>query len=116
MEKELPLLRKKYEGKYWKYDNGVDHEHRWPLYSYCKKVIDLTQGLFDTFESTKTGYEYVNIFKFNQKEFLNLCQKEITKKEYQKALEKFQKELNKLKNMRNISRYLYGFVIGICFE
>lgn len=97
LENELPKLRKKYEGKYWKYDNGTDSENRWWLYSYCKKVIDSSKGLFDSFESIKTEYDEENRFQSNQKEYFHLCQTEITKEEYMIALNKFKEELNKLK-------------------
>lgn len=68
LENELPKLRKKYEGKYWKYDNGTDSENRWWLYSYCKKVIDSSEGLFDSFESIKTEYNKEYVFKLDQKD------------------------------------------------
>jgi hypothetical protein len=95
LKKQLPKLIKQYEGKYWKYLNSTNPETKWFLYSFCRKVIDDSKGLFDCFQLTKANYDN-NDFKCNQENYFFLCQTEITKEEYIKELNKFKKEINKL--------------------
>jgi hypothetical protein len=91
----LPNLRKKYEGKYWKYKNHTSDSCHWWLYSFCKKVNDDRRGIFDRFQMTKRN-DCENDFRYDKEDYLHLCQIEITKEEYLKALNKMQLELMKL--------------------
>lgn len=93
---ELPKLKKKYEGKYFKYDNGTSHTERWWLYVHVKKVLN-GNGNMDAFhfQTTNDGRliaqreSYAGDF---------LAQKAITKKEYDAAWAKFLKALDKATN------------------
>jgi hypothetical protein len=86
LQKELPKLRKKYEGKFWKYQNSCSGDQKWWLYSYCRKVEDEREAVFDTFESTP----YTREFKSKDRGFFHLCEKEISKEEYLSELKNFQ--------------------------
>lgn len=81
----IPKIRAKYEGKYWKYDNGYSLEERWPLYCFCLQVVSENEGLFDSFETGPSHFQ----FKINEQSSFHLCETEITKKEYLKAANKF---------------------------
>jgi hypothetical protein len=85
LKKQLPKLKKKYEGKFWKYKNSSGSEDKWWLYSHCRKVVDERGGMFDSFETTT----YQSNFKINNEDYYHLCEVEITKEEYQKALADF---------------------------
>lgn len=91
----MPGLKKKYEGKYFKYDNGFNRQERWWLYSYCKKVVGIRDAIFDQFETTK-DFSKANRFGHNETCGLFLCQQEITKQEYMRELKKMTAKLNKL--------------------
>lgn len=89
----LPILKKKYEGKYFIYENGYSKEERWPLYCFVKKVISTRNILADTFQTTTKE----NSFKVNEKTGVWLLeQREITKSQYIRALKIFIKNANKL--------------------
>lgn len=81
-KKELPGLKKKYEGKYFKYDNGYSAEERWLVYSYCSKVISRHEALCEKFEQNTQG-EWR--FETNAHEGFWLFKEEITEEEYDKA-------------------------------
>jgi len=86
-EKELlPDLKRKYEGKYWKYNNGYNNEERWWIYSYCIEVKGEHDFCVVTFESSPNGCE----FKTHDRGSY-LCQIQITKSEYTKAAKAFYK-------------------------
>jgi len=87
----LPELKKKYEGKYWKYDNCYNASDRWWLYSYCKEVKNTYSYSFVSFETTPNGSE----FKINDGGS-HLCQIQITKAEYNRAAKSFLKQANKI--------------------
>ena len=92
--KELPKLKKKYEGKYFKYNNGTTLTDRWWMYCHCKEVNNIHRFVFDTFETTPYQHE----FKLNDEHGTHLCQIKITKKEYDAAAKKFLKLANKIIN------------------
>lgn len=94
-QKTIPELRKKYEGKYWRYRNCVSDNNSWWLYSYCRKVTDVYTAIFDRFEAT-TANDNECVFRFNESGGFHLCQKEITKSEYMKALNNLKAKLEKL--------------------
>lgn len=81
-KKELPALKQKYEGKYFKYKNSYDAESNWFIYIYCKKVIDVDQVLTEQFECEPRG-EWT--FQLDDISGLWILQTEITQKEYDKA-------------------------------
>jgi len=88
----LPDLKKKFEGKYWKYDNGSGREQRWWLYSFCKEVKGVYSYTFISFETTPYGNE----FKIDESVGNHLCQKRITKAEYDREARKFLRKANKI--------------------
>lgn len=93
LKKELPKLKKKFECKYWKclnYSSG--NLESWFIYSFCKEVTGLNGGIFDCFESTPSE----NKFEINYKSYFYLCETEISKDEYNKALANFKSEIEKL--------------------
>jgi hypothetical protein len=94
MLSELPKLKRKYEGRYFKYDNGYDHETRWYVYVLCKKVLpkDYCQFIIDSFQITPKDCR----FSVGVEEHDFYLQTEITKEEYETALEDFLKAANRL--------------------
>lgn len=93
LKEKLPVLKKKYEGKYFKCKNCYSAGEEWYLYSHCVKIIDSHRGLVNSFQTTifeKSEFETRDTFHDS------LFEIEITKKEYQKALADFKKRLNKL--------------------
>lgn len=81
----LPSLKKKYEGRYFKYRNSSGGDNQWWLYSKCIKVISEREGIFNCFETSP----YKNEFKVGSKEFFHLCGHPITKQQYHRALKSF---------------------------
>lgn len=84
LKRDLPKLRKKYQGKYWKYDNGAGPDTRWPIYSYCEKVIGADEALTHSFETSP----HDSTFSIGKHYFYRF-QTEITKAEYDRALKRF---------------------------
>lgn len=82
---ELPNLKKKYEGKFYKYQNSTGTDKKWWLYSYCKKVLNQREAICDRFESSP----YENEFRNNATEYFYTFEIEITRREYIKALSVF---------------------------
>ena len=94
LKKELPKLKRKYEGKFWKYENSTGADEKWWLYSYCRKVEDERGGNFDQFEVKPYNCE----FTINDHGYFHLCQIEITKEEYLEAVEQFRQNVDALLN------------------
>lgn len=78
----LPVLKKKFEGKYFKYRNSYSSDNRWYLYSYCKSALSTAEFLCETFECDPYG-EWS--FHTDKKTGVFLFQEEISQKEYDKA-------------------------------
>lgn len=98
-KKGIPSLRKKYEGKYFKFDNGTSDYNRWWLYVFCRKVKSDMYGMFDEFQVTHgvVGRDRIqHEFVHNQENSLCICAHEITKEEYLSELKKFKAPLEKL--------------------
>jgi hypothetical protein len=93
LEKKLPILKKKYEGKYFKCKNSYSASDEWYLYSHCAKITNLHEALVNSFQTTSLGKSK---FETRDTYYDSLFEIEITKKEYQKALADFKKRLNKL--------------------
>jgi len=91
----LPKIKEKYEGRFWKYENMTSSEEKWWLYSFCIEVENERGGLFNSFEITP--YESKCNIKTNQ--YFHLCQIEITREDYMKALELFNIEVKALANV-----------------
>lgn len=81
LKKLLPGLKKKYEGKYFKYNNGYSKKNRWWVYSYCREVVSEHEAIVDSFEFIPND-EWR--FKVRSSEGLHLFQQEITFKEFDK--------------------------------
>lgn len=85
-KRELPALKRKLEGKYFKYQNSYNAGTSWNIYAYCHTVISPDRAIVDRFECDPRGkWE----FKTYAKEGLYLFQTEITQKEYEKASTEF---------------------------
>ena len=95
-ETRLPDLKELYQDKYWKYKNLYGGGHKgWWLYSYCIKITSLNTATFNRFESNPVEHT----FRIPDESIgFHLCQIEITKEEYMKALKKFLSTANKLNN------------------
>ena len=91
----LPVIKQRYEGKYWKYENGFNKEEHWFLYSYCHEVTDANWGIFTRFEINTCGEcEH----KVKQVDGLHLCATEITKDEFMAEFKKFIDPINHVFN------------------
>lgn len=90
----LPQLKEQYEGKYWRYRNRTSSEESWWLYSFCVEAVDERSGKFHQFETTP----YQSEFKVSEDGHYHLCEEEITKDEYLKALDEFITEVSGMAN------------------
>jgi hypothetical protein len=90
----LPLLKKKYEGKYFKCRNSYscpkDDSERWWMYMKIEKVDQLHQMSGCTFQTDMYGRVIME-----QKPSLSeaVCEIEITKKEFDAAYKKILKRI-----------------------
>lgn len=89
----LPSLKKKYEGKYFKYLNSYGNGTSWWLYIYCHEVVGLNEMLVTRFQVTPNECE----FKIYSHEFEFLLQQQITKEEYDSAAENFVTACSRIK-------------------
>jgi len=94
LKKRLPALKKKYEGKFWKYRKSTGVNSISWVYSYCREVVDECTGNFDQFQMT----DQHNGFKINEQEYFTICETAISKVEYLKALKQFQSKATELAN------------------
>lgn len=93
IKEDLPKLKKKYEGKYFKYKNCYSGgDPSWWLYSFCKEVKDKFTFIHDKFEVTPTDCQ----FQINVGGGEYLFQTQITKREYYREVNKFVKIAQKL--------------------
>lgn len=91
--KILPSVKKKYEGTFWKYNNGYNLNQRWWMYVLCVRVKSVDSFVVNTFEVTPSEFE----FKLKDVTFgTHLFQTKITKSEYDSELKKFIKQAEKL--------------------
>lgn len=90
---ELPILKRKYEGKYFKYHNGFNSNEKWWMYLFVKKVNSTTEIVCDKFEENTRECE----FKLNDITSERILGVKITKREYNAALRKFLNKANRLK-------------------
>lgn len=90
-EEELPGLRKKYEGKFFRYKNSYGQDESWPLYSYCQKVTGLRTATVHKFQSAPSGHEFSI-----KSEFFHTFQTQISKAEWNKALKRFKAKVERL--------------------
>ncbi len=90
----LPDLKTKYEGKYFKFENNDGSGNNWWIYSICKEVLSENTVLLSSFEEN----EYESKFDIDYEKFLYLCEIEITKEEYDTALDNFRINFDKLKS------------------
>lgn len=92
-DKELPGLKKKYEGKYFKFNNGYNSQERWWLYVHVREIKSRGHFLVSRFETTTDGKsEFGTQIEYST----SLFQVPITKFQYAVALKKFRQQLNKL--------------------
>ena len=86
--KRYPELKKKYEGKFFKYNNGYSNGNRWWLYSFCRRVN--SPDNFDTFSFETCSLGKITI-EFSGNEFI--FQKQISRTEYMNAYQKLLKAI-----------------------
>lgn len=94
----VPSLKKKYEGKFFKYNNGINHEVKWWLYSFCIKVTDDAEFIIDSFEICEAN-DNQHIFQtLQQVSHSHLFQTEISSIEYSNELVKFRAKMLQMVN------------------
>lgn len=94
LKHELPKLKKKFEGKFFKYQNSAGSGHeKWNVYSHCIEVISLDCAIRSTFEENDFRE---NKFEVKGEGFFFLFETEITKSEYTTALNKFKRKVESL--------------------
>lgn len=91
---ELPKLKKKLEGKYFKYNNGYDKERRWWLYHKVIRVRGIHHIIVDSFETEANGKS--NFQHGDELHGTATLGSPITKMEYNAALKRFKDKLNNL--------------------
>lgn len=91
---ELPELKEKYEGKFFKYLNSYgDINQEWWIYVHCKEIKSDNEVIVSTFETEKYGSKFI----LDDIGFLTcFCEIEITEIEYNDELCKFIDNANKL--------------------
>jgi hypothetical protein len=89
---QIPSIKEKFEGKYWKFENSYDGKPWW-VYSHCIEVKSHTVAIFNSFECDEDGTWEFEVLKEHG---LYRCQEEITKEEYNKALNNCKSEFMKL--------------------
>lgn len=82
---QLPEIKKKFEGKYFKYLNRYGSGEKWFMYIHCKQVTSINAGVLDSFETTPVE----SSFELSKRSYLTLLGTPITKREYNAALKKF---------------------------
>ena len=95
-KQELPALKKKYEGKYFKYRNTYGGSCKdWWLYHFVIEVSDSCYAKVISWEETTRQH-----IKIQKKDMcsLNILGEEITAEEYEQALNKFRIEILALLN------------------
>jgi hypothetical protein len=92
LKTRLPGLREKYEGRFWKYRKSTGVNSVSWLYAYCREVIDECSGKFDQFEMA----DHLNGFRINEPDYFTICETEISKSDYLKALKQFQLKATEL--------------------
>lgn len=105
VEKYYPIFKKKYEGKYFKYDNGYNREQRWTMYT---KVVEIKpEHIYDTrgnevtscyngwnFQTDTNGQITISCEKNG---YAHSLQKEISEKEFNEAWNKMIEKINLIK-------------------
>ncbi len=92
-KEQLPILKKKYEGKYFKYKDSFGTNEYWWAYFKCIKVNGIYNYRANAFQSIPGKNE----FEINR--HLSgpiMFQTEITRNEYKRALKKFKSKLRLL--------------------
>lgn len=94
-KKELPGLKRKYEGKYFKYRN-YHSESEWDIYLYCHVVNTTDEAIVEMFECDPHG---TWLFATERKTDLSLLQTEITETEYDDAARAFMSAASCIKQL-----------------
>jgi hypothetical protein len=104
VEKHYPIIKKRFEGKFFKYDNGYNHQRRWPMYTFVSEI--LPENIYDTggngITSTFKGWSFqtddsgrITIEKITHG-YVHSLEKEITQSEFDKAFNKMVDKINLL--------------------
>lgn len=95
-QKELPALKKKYEGKFFKYMNSAGGDYgKWPIYVFCKEVVSRNEVRVNSFESAPINGNQ-NEFKIDHNVSTWMMETEITGNEYHTALVYFESKMLQL--------------------
>jgi hypothetical protein len=78
IKKQIPKLKKAYEGKFWRYKNAYSSTESWWAYSRCKEIVDERKAIFDSFEIMP---DQIRICNDKELDYF-MCQEEITSEEY----------------------------------
>lgn len=91
-KEELPKVKKKYEGKYFKYQNRYNSEAYWWKYYHVLEVQSVNMAIVNTFESPTDHYQ----FRLKDTVYLNILANQITKREYDREAKRFIRTANKI--------------------
>jgi hypothetical protein len=105
IEKNYPIIKKKYEGKFFKYRNGYNADERWWLYT---KVVEIKPSdVYDTNGNGVTAHFSGWTFQTDSYDKIEIAQekhgyvhslgKEITENEFVAAWNKMIDKMNHLK-------------------
>jgi hypothetical protein len=101
LKHELPLLKVKHEGKFYKYNNAWDGNHKWFVYLQCVEVISLGNMIINSFEASPDWDDKLEYkFKLRVTDYLAHAQDEyeITKEEYVEAFKTFKEQFIEFEN------------------
>lgn len=96
--KTLPLLKKKYEGKYFKYRNSYGSDEEWWLYTYCIEV--LANSSFKVISFQKTSLGKIEIEEKEGSDYL--FAHEITMVEFKQAWANITRNVNSMNRKLNL--------------
>lgn len=104
VKKHHPILKKKYEGKYFKRINSYGKgSKKWPIYTAVveirpEDVYPMQNEVTATFKgwSFQAENRGVMIINKNENTYLTLLEAEISREEFEKAWENFKRKLPKL--------------------
>jgi hypothetical protein len=92
-QKVLPTLKRKFEGKFFSYDNGFNDKERWLIYCYCHEITSTSWAVVDHFQFVPgEGWR----FSIRSQEAHHLLQTEITSIAYHDARNEMFSAINRI--------------------
>jgi len=89
----LPGIKKKYEGKYFRYRNAYNSDDTWWLYYRVKKVTSTMNCIVDTFQTDSYGEAKI---KLNDRTYISHLEHKITRAQWNSAAKAVWKKANQL--------------------